>query len=441
VIGDVVGRSRRSGEETFRAAVRSRWEGAFCALALLYVSGAVGACVAHPELRPRAARLFDVAAGAPALLVLFVLAWRQRRLMDLRRDGCLLCLLLMALSSTLWSVSIATSLLGGLRLCAVTVLAVYVARRFALHDTLRVVIAALAGMLLISEVFVLVRPSLGAMALPVGPSAWRGVFHDKNALGWVAALSLVSGTFGLFVTRLRRWAACLLLLALPALVLSRSAGALLTVGGALGVTMAIALRQRLRSTPSRIAWWGVALVLAALLGSTAGSRLLIRLLNRDMTLTTRAEIWMATLPWVLERPWLGHGYHAFWLVAQRPVRERLLVTPDDVLPVDYPGHAHNGLLETAGDLGGVGVLLLGVVITVGTVRALCYAGDSAISYWPLAVVVATVLHDLVETSFLQTSGAAGVGWIVFLIAVSGAAAGRSAAGGLPLNTSEHVAAT
>ena len=420
---------------------RLRWEGAFGALALLYVSGAVGACVAHPELRPRAARLFEIAAGAPALLVLFVLAWRHRRLMDLRRDGWLLCLLLMALSSTLWSASAATSLLGGLRLCAITTFAVYVARRLAPHDTLRVVMAALAGMLLISEVFVLVRPSLGMMALPVGPSAWRGVFHDKNALGWVAALSLVTGAFGLLVTRLRRWATCLLLLALPALVLSRSAGALLTIGGALGATMAMALRHRLRSTPSRIAWWSVVLVLAAWLASTTGSRLLLRLLNRDMTLTTRAEIWLATLPWVLERPWLGHGYRAFWLVAQRPVRERLLVTPDDALPVDYPGHAHNGLLETAGDLGGVGVLLLGVVITVGGARALRYAGDGAISYWPLAVVVATVVHNLTETSFLQTSGAAGVGWIVFLIAVSGAATGRSAAGGLPSNTSEHVAAT
>jgi O-antigen ligase len=406
-----------------------KWERAFGVWTLLYFSGAVGACLAHPDMWPRAAQAVDIALGIPTCLLV---AWLSARRLGARsaialRHWSMLALLCLAILSPAWSVAPWPSALAALRLTAATAFALYVGHRFPLEDVLRIALAALATMLLLSYLLTLGSPSLGMMPLPGRPSAWRGVFLDKNALGFVAALTVTSGALGLCDARLRRWSALPFVLALPALLLCRSAGALLAVACSLLGVLVVASFRRFRSTGGRVVWTAAILALVLAVTSSTGSRVLIRLFNRDMTLTTRAEIWVTVLPWIAERPWVGHGYHAFWEIAQRPIHERLKLTPDEVLPEGYPGHAHNGVLETAADLGAMGVLLLGAMVLVATSRALGRAKDTAPSYWPLAVVGAVLAHNLVETSFLQTRGAGGVGWILFLVAAVAPAAERAPA--------------
>ena len=77
---------------------------------------------------------------------------------------------------------------------------------------------------------------------------------------------------------------------------------------------------------------------------------MFELLNRNQDLTGRTEIWSMVMDAILEHPWLGYGYHAFWRGADGP-------SVDVRLSGWIPPHAHNGFLDLALDFGIAGPLL------------------------------------------------------------------------------------
>ena len=101
--------------------------------------------------------------------------------------------------------------------------------------------------------------------------------------------------------------------------------------------------------------------------------------------------------------------------ARTPSATASRARPREIPVAEFPRDAHNGFLETAADLGLIGLASLLLVLVTAAAAAVRTAGDGARLHWPVALVAAISLHNLTETSFLQTEGAAGIAWSLFLI--------------------------
>jgi exopolysaccharide production protein ExoQ len=364
----------------------------------------------HSKVEPPASNPVSVMTW---LLFYALAAWfarpvRARVLQAARLDWPIIGLVVLATASTLWSVDPQQTARRGVALAGGCGVAWYAAARFEPDELRRQLLwACMIGMLLsIVLVFIPdvgITPPDDALANMADGSAgtWRGMYLTKNVFGQVAALTMLM--LLLETARLRGWRRGLMMLATVAtagLVLaSRSSTA---VGVALVMLGVCAVLPLLRAHALAGLSWAAALLgvgAIALAGLLANSSALLKVLDRDVTLTGRTLLWGVVLDQIAERPWLGWGHQAFWNnwagVGSSRVWEIVGWTP---------GYAHNGFLDQAIGLGIVGVALLCWCL-LGTARAVAWwarhSPRTAMALWPAAVLVFLVLANLTEGGLVQ----------------------------------------
>jgi O-antigen ligase len=137
-----------------------------------------------------------------------------------------------------------------------------------------------------------------------------------------------------------------------------------------------------------------------------GSSLLVSSLGRDTTLTGRTGLW-AQLVSMNSAPLLGTGFETFWLGPRAEAIWRIYWW--------HPNQAHNGYLEILLNLGGVGVLLLGVQVVGGYINVTRSLRDGqAFGRFRLALLMAALLLNVTEAAFKVMHPV----WIAFLIAAA-----------------------
>ncbi len=226
--------------------------------------------------------------------------------------------------------------------------------------TASVVIAVLAlcyaGVLLIPQLSIH-QPTDTIEPLLAGN--WRGVFAHKN----IAGVMMVNFIFvGLFVAKARNalvgWSIVLASSVFLFFCEAKSATALLPL--VLILSWAV---QRTRSSMLRIFLVFAPVIVVSLF--TIGSlyfdtiRSIDAALLSDPSFTGRNDIWQFAIEHIGERPWLGHGFGAYWetpLTYFKPVPEGSQVTA--------ASHAHNAFLDLALTVGivGVGLALLWTMV-------------------------------------------------------------------------------
>jgi O-antigen ligase len=146
---------------------------------------------------------------------------------------------------------------------------------------------------------------------------------------------------------------------------------------------------------------GVFLLLEATLNIT---ETFVTSLGRDMTLTTRTDIWSIVREYQ-DNPLLGAGFNTFWAGE----RYRLLSSETGGIH-----QAHNGYLETYLNGGWIGVGLLGCVLIAAyrRIRKGLSMGraESTMSF---VVLIIAVVHNYSEASFNKTV----LLWFVTLVAI------------------------
>lgn len=184
---------------------------------------------------------------------------------------------------------------------------------------------------------------------PLLAGNWRGTFSHKN----IASAIMANFIFvGLFVAKARNaylgWAIVVASAIFLAMSEGKASAALLPFVLVLGCAV-----QRTRS-PVLAAMLIFAPVIALNL-FTVGSLYLDsikeidKVILKDPTFTGRNDIWQFALDSISDRPWLGHGFGAFW------------ETPFTVFQPSYDGsmattasHAHNAFLDLTLTIGLVG---------------------------------------------------------------------------------------
>lgn len=300
----------------------------------------------------------------------------------------------MSALSILWSESRGSTFRGSVYLIVYLVSAAYLALRFE-HEELFALLGksiAILAVLSIPAQFILPHDSYS----PVG---WAGIFQHKNELGsamavGVVALVMTSGSWNLL--RISSLGVCSALL-----VLSQSTTSFFAVAAALGVGKYVQMSRRAR-VPVLILILGLAV--ASTIAISSFSDVFTETTGKDLTFTGRTEVWAVVLQQIAQRPLLGYGNGAFWLVNADAMNTMLYW---------HPGQSHNSYLEICLDLGIAGLLLIVLLLVdalrrAGRVRRV-YGDFAGVSMLSLAVL--TVVHSFAEADFLRMH----IIWFVFLI--------------------------
>jgi O-antigen ligase len=249
---------------------------------------------------------------------------------------------------------------------------------------------------------------------------WRGLYGHKNIAGAVCAMTAILFLFTR--TGKSNWIGIAIASAAVAfLVMTRSKSSLgfLPVGLLAGWAYRIGWRDGL----SRAA---MATLVALLAGTLLAFVLLdadviTRLLEDPREFTGRTAIWAAELRYIADHPLLGAGFGTFTdNGGLSPLHN--YVSGDWVEAVS---HGHNGYLQLLVTIGGIGFLLAMLALVarpLGRFWALNPAGGS---FRPMlfALFVFLVLHNFMESDFLEGDG---VTWAAMLLVI-GAVNGESRA--------------
>lgn len=232
-----------------------------------------------------------------------------------------------------------------------------------------------------------------------------GIFASKNAFSvFVALFILVSASFvldrecrpAMRITALIAGLGCF-----PVMLMAQSAGTLLTIFPCVAIMVVVAFNQYL-SGPQKLF-----LILFTLLGAAGVGvfailnldmilELILDSTGKDVTLTGRTDLWDIAAGLIAERPLLGAGYRAFWVIGHEPAEQlwRMFNVSSGA------GFSfHNLYISNAVDVG-----ILGVAMQV----ALIYAAFAMLIWLAIVRPTANValwlgIHTLlVQRSFIET---------------------------------------
>lgn len=245
---------------------------------------------------------------------------------------------------------------------------------------------------------------------------WVGVATHKNTLGVLA----FAGALFLLWDLLDYWsrttkqvptfvlASRILVLLMCWYLLTIANSATSLVCAVVGSLLLIVLNLRsLNRSPRMIEVIGIGgASLFLILDSSLGLKelIVVDLLGRDLTLTTRTDVWPILIGFQ-DNPLLGAGFNTFW------AGERLARLHQEVATIVQ---AHNGYLETYlnGGLIGVGLLLILLASTYLRIRERLLLKQPG-SSMRLIVLITAIIYNNSEASFNKV----GIMWFVTLYAL------------------------
>ena len=325
--------------------------------------------------------------------------------LSLRRGWLFLAPIGIAIASLAWSDDGASTFLRCVALIGTTLQSYYLAVRFSTRRLLQILGWVGAISLVLCYIFALFFPRIG-IGTDLFEGDWLGIFPHKNSLGGNAALWFLAFLVLSASEEKKPWGARFAAGASLLLVfLSHSVTSLVTCM----LVLAIYLGRRLFWLP-RWLYLAGSLGIGVLLnweltsesfGSVAAS------LGRDPSLTGRTEIWALVWIMILDKPFLGYGYGAFWRGLEGPSE---FIWRSFGMPLFY---SHNGFLDLWLDVGLVGLVLFLAGFAVCFKRAVevFKRWRNSESMWPLLFLIFLFISNLTEGSILRVNV---LPWLVYM---------------------------
>lgn len=249
----------------------------------------------------------------------------------------------------------------------------------------------------------------------------QGIVGNSNHLGFLALLGVLVFAIELADRRRRRSVAITwLAIAGVVLVFTRSATVTVALVGTL-VIVGIVLLLRRRDSPRARTITYVSLA-AALTAATAAviafPAAIIGALGRSTDLTGRVEIWESVTALAQQRPVFGWGWVSYWVPWAPPFDDLAYSNRVRML------QAHDAWLDLWLQLGIVGVIVFACLVISTLARSWLFAVDrqqlvpgsplryTAITLFPLAVMVALIIQSVAESRLLVEFG------IMFLVMIA-----------------------
>jgi O-antigen ligase len=343
-------------------------------------------------------------------VILFLIARRPRLLLrSLPALAWVVLVAALAIASTAWSLDPTLTIRRSAPFALTGLFGLYFAVRFPASRQLAILRLAMLALALATVAIVVLAPSIALDHTPGHAADWQGVFTQKNACGRIMVLATAVILFGPRVTATRTASLALFVVIL---IMSGSRGAWIIEAAILLLALVLALARRSGSRFRLLL--GVAVPVAVALSGIAAALFLpplLRLLGRDPTLSGRTAIWAQVAHFILQRPWFGYGYDAFWHGMTGPSLQI------DAAVHFIVEHAHNGFLEIALELGlaGLALFLVSWFNAWRRLWPLWRAGNIAPIAFPIAILVLIALYDIDENTLLIYNG---IFWPLYVAALA-----------------------
>jgi exopolysaccharide production protein ExoQ len=330
----------------------------------------------------------------------------------LKQNLLLSSLLLLALSSSLWTSSVKITVQMFIEIGLCTLFACYLSIRVSTRQLMQILMFIGVIASLLSIVFAIALPSYGIFA-GYGTSAWQGITNHKNTLGVSSAYLLLPAFFATDFSRSVRCAYGSLMILL--IMLSQSRGAWFYTLGVITFVVWLHFYRKLRRSESLLLLLitgaaGIAIVLLII----AYFPNLAAMIGKDPTMSGRfkiyEEVWLA----ILKKPILGYGLGGFWFPGSLE-SQRLALT----IGWANIGYSENGFLELALQIGLLGVAFLVAIIATALVRAARLLRSPFYSPrvgWFLSILVLALLTNIDAGWFLTADT---LDWVLIVIACIG----------------------
>jgi O-antigen ligase len=296
-----------------------------------------------------------------------------------------------------------------------TCFSLYFASRFRPREQLKLVATALGIAAVLSLFYALARPDIGIETTGGHTGAWKGIYAQKNTLS--AMMTMTVAVFFILGLHNRNPIERLI----SRLGLAFSILVILLSTSKTGLIVFVLILFALMGFKN-FRWRGRRTILAAdLVGFTlliAGGYLfsnwvtIIAGIGRDPTMSGRTVIWAGCFEKIAQRPWLGYGREAFWIDGNPDI-----VNIGDILHQDFtfiPAHAHNGLIDVALDLGlvGVGIFLIGLILTLGLALKRAYRATAPEDLFSLGILIVLIMSNVTESILMKR---ANFFWVMYLV--------------------------
>jgi O-antigen ligase len=139
---------------------------------------------------------------------------------------------------------------------------------------------------------------------------------------------------------------------------------------------------------------------------------LAKMLEDPTEFTGRSAIWAAELRYIADHPFLGSGFGTFTdTKSQSPLHNYVSGSW-----VDAVSHGHNGYLQVLVTIGGVGFALVVIAAMIAPMRRF-WTLDQGDGFKPMlmALFVFAILHNFMESDFLEGDG---VTWVSLLLVIA-----------------------
>ncbi len=294
------------------------------------------------------------AAGFLASGCLLVVRRPQTALLEIRRYWMIFALAGWCLFTVLWSQYASLSLRYGIQLCVTFAIAVAIANRLSPLVFLRILFSAHLLAAVLSVLFGRVRSD---------GNGWLGIFGSKNAFSLpMSTLMLCAFAIMLDRNQPRSWrlvATGAFLLGTFLLIQAQSAGQLLATGAALAFALPFFLGRWLTVTQRLLLagfTLGLGIVVTILLVALQDEvmALILETTGKDATLTGRTELWALAFREIVQHPFTGVGFQAYW-VPGNPGAEAMW--SEFGISGKRGFHFHNTFISNAVEIGAIGVAM------------------------------------------------------------------------------------
>ena len=334
------------------------------------------------------------------ILFLLLVKERERAVSLLIREKWMTVLIVLAMASSLWSVSPGETFRRSIGLLGTTLGGLYIGMYLEPKHQYRILAVCLSIAAVLSLFVGLLVPHIG-----ISPDGWQGVFFQKNTLGRMMCLGLVCLSFIIASQRrYRLFAIAMVPLCATLLLLS---GSVTAAAVTVGLVAAIPFVPVLRWPTRRLTTVGVAMTLVVIplsLWVFQNADHVLKAMGKETHLTGRLPLWSLVRGEIATMPILGHGYAAFW---STPESDRFRVALNwDVM------NAHNGFLEMMLGLGIVGLVIFVIGILRNFILAfrVARAGDDLDHAWPLFFLGFCMLWDITDSGLFAGNS---VIWLLY----------------------------
>jgi exopolysaccharide production protein ExoQ len=344
------------------------------------------------------------------LVSTFFLVLSKRRIMlGLAGNFWFWFLLFWTCLSILWSYAPWVTMRHIIALCGTTLFSVYVVNHVGIQKYVKLLGISLLLITLSSYFVIAFLPEIGIGH--VVTSEWKGIFTHKNHLGKAASLSVLIFFYMFLTARKGKWGWFVALLGAAGLLAGCQSAAATIISMSTIIVMGVF--HLTRKTPFLV-WIMllsslIAFFLFQLFFPVPSGGQILRYFGKDETLTGRTQLWDFSIHMALRKTWLGYGYGAFWLGSKGPSAEAWAGMR---MGMDIT-HSHNGFIEIALGVGGVGLFLSLAAYLRGIWRAIQFqsAKNSSFDYAIYLFLLLWILpYNFTEQAFLYRNN---IFWVLF----------------------------